>query len=36
MEIIMNDNSAVTAPGKVEEIVLSSHGPERVKISVGN
>jgi hypothetical protein len=33
----MNDNSSsVTLPGKVEEIVLSSHGPEKVKIAVGD
>ena len=31
----MNDNSAVTLPGKVEEIVVSSYGPEKVKIKVG-
>jgi hypothetical protein len=36
MEIIMNDNSAVTLPGTVEEIVVSSYGPEKVKIKVGD
>lgn len=28
--------SAVTLPGKVEEIVVSSHGPEKVQIAVGD
>jgi hypothetical protein len=32
----MGENSSVTLPGKVEEIVLSSHGPEKVKIKVGD
>jgi len=32
----MSENSSVTLPGKVEEIVLSSHGPEKVKIAVGD
>lgn len=32
----MSEDSAVRLPGKVEEIVVSSHGPERVKIAVGD
>jgi protein involved in polysaccharide export with SLBB domain len=32
----LSENSAVTLPGKVEEIVVSSHGPEKVKIAVGD
>ena len=32
----MSENSSVTLPGKVEEIVLSTHGPEKVKIKVGD
>jgi protein involved in polysaccharide export with SLBB domain len=34
--INMSENSSVTLPGKVEEIILSSHGPEKVKIKVGD
>jgi hypothetical protein len=34
--INMSENSSVTVPGKVEEIVLSSPGPEKVKIKVGD
>jgi protein involved in polysaccharide export with SLBB domain len=36
MGSIMSENSSVTLPGKVEEIVLSTHGPEKVKIKVGD
>ena len=32
----MNDISAVTLPGKVEDIIVSSHGPEKVQIAVGD
>jgi hypothetical protein len=32
----MRETSAVTLPGKVEEIVVSSHGPEKVQIAVGD
>lgn len=31
----MTEISAVTLPGKVEDIILSSHGPEKVQIAVG-
>jgi hypothetical protein len=34
--INMSENSSVTLPGKVEEILLSTHGPEKVKIKVGD
>jgi hypothetical protein len=32
----MRETSTVTLPGKVEEIVVSSHGPEKVQIAVGD
>ena len=32
----MRKTSAVTLPGKVEEIVVSSHGPEKATIAVGD
>lgn len=32
----MSETAAVTLPGKVEEIVISSYGPEKVKIKVGD
>jgi hypothetical protein len=32
----MRETSAVTLPGKAGEIVVSSHGPEKVQIAVGD
>ena len=32
----MREISTVTLPGKVEEIVVSWHGPEKVQIAVGD
>ena len=32
----MKDISAVTLPGKVEDIVVSSHGAEKATIAVGD
>ena len=32
----MRETSTVTLPGKVEDIVVSTHGPEKATIAVGD